>query len=250
MAGVNVGLAVVAAILAAGGLLSLWWRTRMGGEIALMAATATSKAADVAKLAPGTLVEVKGTLRCAQPLTAEFSKQACVYFKAEIERDEVWYDTDSQGKQRRNTRKVTLHSNIQHAPCLIEDDSGRVAVDLEGAEIEAPQVVYAVGLPGGNAAADVITSVTQLVSDQTIRHFEYALAVDIPAYLLGEVKPGGTIGKPAKGAANKTFVISHKSEEERAKDIGSTMTLVFWLAIVLFAAAAGVLVWAFIKGPL
>jgi hypothetical protein len=64
------------------------------------------------------------------------------------------------------------------------------------------------------------------------------------------VKPGGTIGKPAKGSANKTFVISHKSEEERAKDIGSTMTLVFWLAIVLFAAAAGVLVWAFIKGPL
>ena len=35
----------------------------MGGEIALMAPTATSKTADVAKLAPGTLVEIKGTLR-------------------------------------------------------------------------------------------------------------------------------------------------------------------------------------------
>jgi hypothetical protein len=63
------------------------------------------------------------------------------------------------------------------------------------------------------------------------------------------VKPGGTIGKPAKGSANKTFVISHKSEEERAKEIGSTMTMVFWVAIALFAAAVGVLVWAIKKGP-
>ena len=55
------------------------------------------------------------------------------------------------------------------------------------------------------------------------------------------MKPGGTIGKPAKGSANKTFVISHKSEEERAKDLGSTMTMAFWVAIALFAAAVGVL---------
>jgi len=87
--------------------------------------------------------------------------------------------------------------------------------------------------------------VTQLVADQS----EHALGVDVPAYLLGEVKPGGTIGKPAKGSANKTFVISHKSEEERAKEIGSTMTMVFWVAIALFAAAVGVLVWAIKKGP-
>jgi E3 Ubiquitin ligase len=91
--------------------------------------------------------------------------------------------------------------------------------------------------------------VTQLVADQSTRHFEHALGVDVPAYLLGEVKPGGTIGKPAKGSANKTFVISHKSEEERAKEIGSTMTMVFWVAIARFAAAVGVLVWAIKKGP-
>ena len=90
---------------------------------------------------------------------------------------------------------------------------------------------------------------TQLVADQSTRHFEHALGVDVPAHLLGEVKPGGTIGKPAKGSANKTFVISHKSEEERAKEIGSTMTMVFWVAIALFAAAVGVLVWAIKKGP-
>ena len=129
----------------------------MGGEIALMAPTATSKTADVAKLAPGALVEIKGTLRCAQPLTAEFSNQACVYFRAEIECDEVWYDTDSQGKQRRNTRKITLHSYIRYVPCEIEDDSGRVAVDLDGAEIEAPQVVYSMGLPAANAGVTVLT---------------------------------------------------------------------------------------------
>jgi hypothetical protein len=42
-------------------------------------------------------------------------------------------------------------------PCEIEDDSGRVAVDLDGAEIEAPQVVYSMGLPAANAGVTVLT---------------------------------------------------------------------------------------------
>jgi len=67
------------------------------------------------------------------------------------------YDTDSKGKQRRNTRKITLHSYIRYVPCEIEDDNGRVAVDLDGAEIEAPQVVYSMGLPAANAGVTVLT---------------------------------------------------------------------------------------------
>ena len=54
-------------------------------------------------------------------------------------------------------RKITLHSYIRYVPCEIEDDSGRVAVDLDGAEIEAPQVVYSMGLPAANAGVTVLT---------------------------------------------------------------------------------------------
>jgi hypothetical protein len=253
VAGFNTGLTILAAVVAVLGVLCLWWRKSMGREIALMAATETSKAGDVARLAPGTLVELKGTLRCEKPLVSEFAQQPCVYFRSEIEREEVYYDRDSDGKQRRNTRKISLHSNIQHTACAIEDDSGRVAVDPEGADIEAVQVVRGYGYPPssktGGETAGVIGRTLDAIAEQNIRHWEMALAVDVPAYLIGEVRPGGTIGKPAKGSPNKTFVISHKSGEERVKDIGTSMTMVFWLAIALFAAAVATLVWAYSKGP-
>jgi hypothetical protein len=117
MAGLNIGLTALAAVLAVGGLLALWWRTRMGGEIALMAPTATSKTADVAKLAPGALVEIKGTLRCAQPLTAEFSNQACVYFRAEIECDEVC----TTPIPRASSAATQDHAAFLHPLCALRD---------------------------------------------------------------------------------------------------------------------------------
>ena len=75
------------------------------------------------------------------------------------------------------------------------------------------------------------------------------LGVDTPAYVLGEVHAGGMVGKPAKGSANKTFVVSYKSEEERAKDLGSTMTFAYVVGDRLVRAAVGLLVWAYNKGP-
>ncbi len=244
MLGLNLGLSILAAVLVVVGLLLLWWRTRMGKEIALMAAIPTSKAVEAAKLAPGTLAEVKGTVRCAQPLTAEFSNQACVYFRAEITREETYYERDSDGKEQRRTRTSTIHSNIQHAPCFVEDDSGRVAVDLNNATIEAAQVIDQTEHP--DALGGLIGSLVGLGSggNYTYRRKEWLVATDVPIYLLGEVRAGGTIGAPAKGSSNKKFVFSIKSEEERTKSLGSTMTWVFWIAIVLFVLAALTLYWA------
>jgi hypothetical protein len=249
MAGLNFGLSILALALTVFGLLVLWWRSRIGGEIALMADTPTSKARDIAKIAPGTLVEVKGTLRCASPLTAEYSQQPCVYFKAEMTREEIYYDTGSDGKQRRNTRRTILHSNIKHAPCQIQDDSGTVALDLDGAEIEAPETVRRVVNPGSAALGTILSIASGGSNQDTFRETEFLLAADIPVYLLGEVQPGGTIGKPGKGSHNKKFVVSTKSEEERTKDLGSNMTFALWGAIALFAGAAGALIWAWVKGP-
>ncbi len=86
-------------ILVICGAVCFWFRFRKQRELALMAATQTSRAADVASLAPGSVVEVKGTLRCQAPLLGEFSKQQCVYFHAEINREEVYYDRDFAGAQ-------------------------------------------------------------------------------------------------------------------------------------------------------
>jgi hypothetical protein len=135
---VLVGLAVVA-FAAAGGLW--WWRSRVGREIELMAATPTTQAAQVANLAPGTVVEVKGVLRCAAPLTGEFSKKPCVYCKSEISREVVYFERNSQGQRERKSRTEPVQSNTRFTSCSVEDDSGQVILNLDGAEVEGREVV-------------------------------------------------------------------------------------------------------------
>ncbi len=238
----NTVLTILAGIAAAVAAGLLWYRRSIGKEIALMAATATSKAGNVGKLAAGALVEVMGTLRCAKPATAEFSQRPRVYFKAEIEREETYYERDSQGRDERKTRTTTVHSNVKHVPCQVQDESGAVTLDLDGASVEAVQVVDEYTAAPGGAATAIIAAIAG--GNERYRRKESILAVDIPVYVLGEVRPGVTIGKPAKGSANKTFVVSHKSEEERTKDLSSTMRWLYWIAVVLGAAAVALLVWA------
>jgi hypothetical protein len=246
---INLGLLGVAIALAVGAALLLWWRTRVGGEIAVMAGTVTSKAADVAGMPVGSVVELKGSLRCATPLTAEYSGKPSIHFRVQMIREEVYYDTDSSGKQRRNMRRHVLHSNLGQAPCAIEDETGAVAIDLEGAEIEAPETVNRIINPHSAMIGKLLSNVSGGSDNETFREIEFALSPDIPGYVLGEVQANGTVGKPVPGSANTVFVVSHKSEEERARELGSTTTMLLWSSVLLFAGAAGVLVWAVIRGP-
>jgi hypothetical protein len=65
--------------LVAGGAL-LYFRGKTKQKAALMGQTETSNATDVSGLAPGTLVEVKGTLRCEEPLVSEMANERCAYY--------------------------------------------------------------------------------------------------------------------------------------------------------------------------
>lgn len=229
--------AAVAAVVAVG---LLWWRSRVGKEIALMASLETSGAGSVAQLSPGTAVEVKGTLRVRTPLLAEFSQKPCAYFRCEIEREEVYYERDSQGRDQRKTRTTTVYSNMKYGQCLMEDQTGRVGIDFDGATVEAIQTVNeptAAPSTGGGLIGGVLSALSN--SNATFRRKESILPADIPIYVLGEVQQGGLVGKPASGSNNKTFLISHKSEEERTKSLTSTARWLFVIAILLFILAIG-----------
>lgn len=242
------GICAAVAALIGGGLL--WWRRSVGGEIAIMASTPTSPAGAVGKLAPGTLTEVKGTLRVREPLTAEFSRKPCAYFKSEIEREETYWERDSQGRDQRRTRTTTVYTNMKYGACLIQDESGRVGIDFDGATVEAVEVVNeptAAPNSGSGIMAGVLSALSNVNS--TYRHKESILAPDIPIYVLGEAQPAGLIGKPAEGSKNKIFVISHKSEEERIKSLTSTTRWLLGFAILALAIAVGLLVWAVKEGP-
>ena len=246
----NTVLAIIAAAAALVGAGLLWWRRSVGGEIALMASTQASPAGEAGTLAPGTLVEVKGTLRVREPLAAEFSGKPCAYFKSEIEREETYWERDSQGREERRTRTSIVYTNMKYGACLIQDENGRVGVDFDGANVEAVEVVNEPAAPpnsGGGIVSGVLSALSN--ANSTYRRKESILAPDIPIYVLGEVHPGGLIGKPAAGSKNKIFVISHKSEEERTKSLTATTRWLLAFAILAFAIAAGALVWSIKEGP-
>lgn len=246
----NFVLAIVGVVAAVAGAGLLWWRRSVGREIALMAGTPTSRAADVAALAPGTLVEVKGTLRVREPLTAEFSQKPAAYFNASIVREEVYYERNSKGESQRRTRTTTVYQNIKYGACLIEDQSGRVGIDFDGATVEAAQTVNEPTMNPAGTASGVVAGVLNALSShsESFRRVEHALAPDIPVYVLAEVQNGGLLGKPAQGSKNKTFVVSHKSEEERVKSLTSTTRWLLVGAILAFVVAVGMLVWSVIEG--
>ena len=162
-------------LIAAAGLF--WWRGKTGTELALIRATATSRAKDVAGLAVGSVVELKGQLRCQQPLSAEFSLKPCVYYRALTEREYQHTSRDSSGNSRRERRFETVQSNVRHALCAIEDASGWVTLNFEGANVEGIETVKRYepvgasvgGLVGGLLNMDATTGHRYTEDDHSAR---------------------------------------------------------------------------------
>jgi hypothetical protein len=247
----NILLAVFAAIAALIGLGLMWWRSRVTRELNVMTTVAVSGAGTVAAQPAGQVVEVAGTLRVRAPLTAEFSQKPCAYFKAEIEREETYYERNSDGREERRTRTTTVYTNMKYGQCLVEDATGKVGIDFEGAEVEAIQTMREPCAPPGQASAGgIIGGVLSALSstNSTYTRKESILPADIAVFVLGEVQQGGLIGKPAKGSNNKIFVISHKSKEERTTSLAKTARwLLIFMSLFLIGAAC-LLVWSVVKG--
>lgn len=230
----TVVLTIMLVVFAGAGGAILWHRARLGREVALMSRTATSSAAAVAGIAPGTLVELKGMLRCAVPVVGAFSQQTSAYFVAHVEREIVSYSRDSKGSRKRTTRRETVEKTVRWGPCAVADDTGQVAIDFEGAEVEA--VETSKRFEPASGVGSLVGSLLGAGGGETGRHYtETALMADQPVYVLGTVRDNGMIGKSADGKA--PYVISHKSEEERTKSLRSTR---FWLLLgaILFLGVA------------
>jgi len=247
----NILLAVIAGIAALIGLGLLWWRSRVTRELGVMSSVEVSGASTIAAQPVGQVVEVAGTLRVRQPLNAEFSGTPCAYFKVEIEREEVYYERDSQGRQERQTRTTTVYTNTKYGQCLVEDASGKVGVDFDGADVEAVQTLKEpCGPPGQTQASGMVAGVLNALANSNMSYTrtESILAPDISVFVLGEVQQGGLIGKPAKGSKNKIFVISHKSKEERTTSLTKKARWLLIFMVLFLGAAAALLAWSIVKG--
>jgi hypothetical protein len=217
--------------LVAGGVL-LYFRNRTRQKSALMSQTETSAASEVGGLAPGTLAEVKGTIRCEEPLTSEMAEKTCAYYSSTVTREYLERDHDDDNDVGSDRRSEIIAQNVQFAPFVVEDDSGSVAVDAEGAEVDARQVVNRFDRDTGNEGSFTLGGVTVNLGggERTIgyRYTESILPVDESVYVLGTVQEEGGIGAAQSGEEGRRFVVSHRSEEALGQSLGKTA---LWLGV-------------------
>jgi hypothetical protein len=230
----------------------LWsWRSSRN-DMALMRATETTRAADVAKLPPGCLVEVKGRLRCASPVTGELSKSPCAHFVSTVERDYEILEYDAHRKTSCRKRKTEIvQTTTLFASFEIEDESGRAIVSPEHAIIEGIEAVAREDLRRHEAEGESVMQTALGAindTDRTLgfRYREMHLPLDVEIYVLGIVGENRCIGAPAADAKGQRFLISVNSEEARAAELGgkSKWMLGIGVACLIGAAASlGSAVW-------
>jgi hypothetical protein len=246
----------------AGGLLV--GATFQKKRLALMAVTETSKTAQLAALAQSVageigagsfteLVEVKGVVRCEQPIQSELARVPCVHYSMEVirEYEETTWETDGSGKRQsavgRGSETVAEHE--RSCPFQVEDETGRIGVDPVGAKIIAEQVCdrfepgetpAALAPPADEPlswlppAAAVVASAPRRTLGY--RYREEAIPVGKTIYVLGEASDQGgrmVVRKPAKGG---TFLVSVKGEEELTS---SARRGARWLMVGTAVSAAG-----------
>jgi len=225
----------------AGFLLWSWRSSR--NDMALMRATETTRAADVAKLPAGSLVEVKGRLRCASPVTGELSKSPCAHFAATVERDYETWEYDAKRRTSYRARKTeVVQANTRCAPFEIEDESGRAAVSAEGAIIEGVAAVDRYDADEEEAGSESLMQAALnagTAKDRTVglRYKESHLPLDAEIYVLGVVRKDCCIGAPEPGAKGQRFLISVKSEETRAAELGGKSKWMLGLGVFFLVGA-------------
>jgi E3 Ubiquitin ligase len=242
-------LVLLCVVLAPSAAFLLWsWRMSRN-DMALMRATKTTPAADIAKLPPGSLVEVKGRLRCAAPITGDLSKSPCAHFAATVERDYERLEYDASRKASYRVRRTACeHANTMSASFEIEDDSGRATVLPEGAVIEGIEAVDRYEVERDSASKGAGATGQDLTLGR--RYTETHLPLDVEVYVLGVVGKDRCIVAPEADSKGQRFLISVNSEEARAAALGGRgkwmlgLGLGSLLGAVLCFGAAGWLVWS------
>ena len=89
-------------------------------------------------------VKVRGRVIAAEPLHSELTQQPCVHYKMTVTREyeETVRNNNSRGRSTTTRRgSETVASNSRSIPFVIEDASGQIAVDPDGAKIESVEVL-------------------------------------------------------------------------------------------------------------
>jgi hypothetical protein len=190
------------------------------------------------------MAEVKGLVKCDNPLKGEISGQPCVYYSMTVTREfeETKQERDANGNMvTKNVRgSETVSSNTQRVPFYVQDESGRMLVNPNNANIDPVQVKdefqageYQTG-QSLSFGGFTFTVNSPLSSRRTLgyRFQESILPLDRKVYILGEVTDtSGELAIQYPREKGKKYIISLKSEEELVRGAESTIKWTLYAAI-------------------
>lgn len=187
------------------------------------------------------LAEVRGAVECPDPLTAELSKEKCIYYRSDvdIEYEENYYEENPQTKRRElRTRRTSenITSVERGADFYVKDETGKVRVNPAGAEFDliksvdrfepASSVNYANGaIRWGNFSFSV-GSFDYMREGRKILGYkftEHIFPLKQKVFVIGEATDSmGEVQIAKPSDSEGVFVITNKSEEQLSKEAKSS----------------------------
>ncbi len=199
-------------------LLFFWLMLRAGRRLRFLADTPTSKAKGVFI----GQVELSGQASLNPPRRSFLAEVDSVWFSYTIEEEwsrwETETYTDKDGKTKTRQVRKTGWTQIDHggeAPAFfIEDDTGSVLVQPQGAEIEA-QTVFSETVTRGTALYFEKATRSEIPNSTGTRRFsEQAIPLKTELFITGYASERSDIVAPeiASNSAQELFLISCKGE--------------------------------------
>jgi hypothetical protein len=203
--------------------------------------------AEVGKGAFAQRVAVQGTIECDQPLQAELSNTPCAAFRQRVERryEEDYEETDGDGNRVRRTREgsESVSSNEGRAPFAVRDETGRVAVLPDGANLEMVTTVdrFEPGDPGlqggrlqlGSFQLD-LAPLGPMGGRRTLgySYHEEIVPLGRAVYILGSASDtGGTLGIGKSHERHEPFLVSLHNRQQLLQSAKQTMTYTLYGAL-------------------
>ncbi len=236
-----------------------WWQQKQKHQFRYLQAAKPVTVADLDKLAkpadvePGEwhcYVKVRGMIRCHQPLHCQLKPQNCVYYTMAVRR-EYEENIATTGNNGEKSEKLQRQSEIvatrqQATPFSLQDNTGEIAVDPEGANIDSIQIVdeFRPEQVGGGVLSfgQFRLTVSEIPDNQRTIGYRYTESI-LPLYrqvlVVGEAcqtENGWQIQKPT--AADKQYWITLKTESELTGVAGQNGKIVVYAAIA--CAIAGI----------
>ncbi|MHC4954215.1 MAG: LemA family protein [Planctomycetota bacterium] len=166
------------------------------------------------------LNEVKGASRSAEPLRSRLAAQPCVWFAWTVE--EQWERqvtrTDAEGKTTTETERgwSEVAKGGASMPFELEDETGRIRVAPDGAQIEGVQAFQEECGPADRLYYDHGPAESVAGSVDRRRLVETILPIDVDLYVIGTARMRADIVEPeiAGSDTGELFLISTRSEQQ------------------------------------